>query len=194
MPPRQIIDRPAGGLTAPGAGQIERPFRRRLPGGYTASVEILKREAARGVVVTPQGELLLMRLRLPRLELWITPGGGIDSGETPEAALRRELLEETALDTDVIGPHLWSRTVRIAVGTVVFEQRETFYLIQARRYEPRFMGMPGDKERDWLREFRWWKAGEIIDSSEIFAPRQLGELLADLLHHGVPATPLELVS
>ncbi len=155
---------------------------------------MLKREAARGVVVTPHGELLLMRLCLPRLELWITPGGGIDPGETPEAALRRELLEETALDTDVIGPHLWSRTVRFVVGGAAFEQRESFYLIQTRRYEPRFMGMPGDKEREWLREFRWWRAEEIVTSSEIFAPRQLGELLSDLLHHGVPATPLELIS
>jgi 8-oxo-dGTP pyrophosphatase MutT (NUDIX family) len=156
-------------------------------------VEILKREAARGVVVTPQGELLLMRLCLRRLELWITPGGGIDSGETPEAALRRELLEETALDTDVIGPQLWSRTVRFSVGPAVFEQRESFYLIQTRRYAPRFMGTPGDKERDWLREFRWWRAEEIIDSREVFAPRQIGDLLADLLDHGVPTTPLELV-
>ena len=104
------------------------------------------------------------------------------------------MLEEIALDTDVIGPHLWSRTVRFAVGAAVFEQREILYLIQARRYQPRFLGMPGDKERDWLREFRWWRAAEIIDSSEIFAPRQVGKLLADLLHHGVPATPLELVS
>jgi 8-oxo-dGTP pyrophosphatase MutT (NUDIX family) len=135
-----------------------------------------------------------MRLCLPRLELWITPGGGIDSGETPEEALRRELLEETALDTDRIGPHLWSRTVRFAAGGAVFEQRETFYLIQTRKYEPRFIGMPGDKERDWLRGFRWWGADEIIDSSELFAPRQIGELLAHLLHHGVPKTPVELAS
>ena len=155
---------------------------------------MIKRESARGVVVTPQGELLLMRLCLPRLELWITPGGGIDAGETPEAALRRELLEETALDTDVIGPQLWSRTIRFAVGDAVFEQRESFYLVKTRRYKPRFMGMPGDKEADWLREFRWWGARGILDSSEIFAPRQIGELLSDLLHHGIPAKPLELLS
>jgi hypothetical protein len=80
------------------------------------------------------------------------------------------------------------------VGTVIFEQRESFYLVQARRYTPRFMGMPDDKERDWLREFRWWQPREILDSNEIFAPRQVGELLSDLLDKGVPATPLELVS
>ena len=157
-------------------------------------MEVLKREAARGVVVTPEGELLLMRLCLPRMELWITPGGGIDSGETPEAALRRELLEEIALDAGRIGPQVWSRNVRFAAGATVFEQRESFFLIQVRRFEPRFLGMPGAKERDWVREFRWWRAEDIIDSSDLFAPRRIGELLADLLRHGAPEAPLELAS
>jgi 8-oxo-dGTP diphosphatase len=36
---------------------------------------------------------------------WFLPGGGIDHGEDPEAALRRELAEETGLAVDV-GPLL----------------------------------------------------------------------------------------
>ena len=40
--------------------------------------------------------------------LWATPAGGIDEGETPEAAMLRELYEETGLvitDIEYLGKH-----------------------------------------------------------------------------------------
>ncbi len=153
---------------------------------------VTKRDAARGVIVTPEGELLLMRLRFPRVEVWITPGGGIEADETPEAALRRELLEETALDAEAIGPHLWSRSVRFTGGDGVYEQRERYYLVPTRRYRPRFLGMPDDKELEWLQEFRWWRPAEIHASGDLFAPRRIGALFERLLERGVPAEPIEL--
>ena len=39
-------------------------------------------------------------------------------------------------------------------------------------------------------EFRWWAVADILASEEVFGPRDLGCLLADLLAHGVPASPL----
>ena len=50
-----------------------------------------------------QVELLLSRLspRVSRTELWTLPGGGIDHGEDPRAAVIREIQEETGLDATV---------------------------------------------------------------------------------------------
>ena len=48
-------------------------------------------------------EVLLSRLapRVSRTELWTLPGGGLDHGEDPRAALIREIYEETGLDATV---------------------------------------------------------------------------------------------
>ena len=62
--------------------------------------------AAYAVVVRERGaevELLLSRLapRISRSELWTLPGGGVDHGEDPRAALVREIHEETGLEARI---------------------------------------------------------------------------------------------
>ncbi|QNN51386.1 NUDIX hydrolase [Nocardioides mesophilus] len=51
-------------------------------------------------VLTRDGEILLTRMsgRTRIQGRWTLPGGGIDHGEDPREALRREVLEETGLD------------------------------------------------------------------------------------------------
>ena len=51
---------------------------------------------------------------------WTLPGGLIDRGETPAAAIKRELVEELGIDVDVDGVEPWilmdSAMRRIDVG------------------------------------------------------------------------------
>jgi 8-oxo-dGTP pyrophosphatase MutT (NUDIX family) len=52
---------------------------------------------ALGGVLCPAGVLLIQRSKPPYQGLWGLPGGKIEDGESPPAALRRELREECGL-------------------------------------------------------------------------------------------------
>ena len=72
---------------------------------------IIERNAVRAIVLTPEPKVLLMRIRAPEGGdwFWITPGGGLEAGETEEAGLRRELKEELGLERFEVGPLVWRR-------------------------------------------------------------------------------------
>lgn len=56
-----------------------------------------QRQRASAVIIKDDRILLIRRVK-PEREYFIFPGGGIDEGETPEEALRREVKEELCLD------------------------------------------------------------------------------------------------
>ena len=68
-------------------------------------MESLHRPAARVICFDADGRVLLMHWRDPYdgAQLWEPPGGGLDEGETPWQAARRELAEETGLDPGRVG-------------------------------------------------------------------------------------------
>jgi 8-oxo-dGTP diphosphatase len=58
--------------------------------------------AAAALVVDETARLLLARRAVdPDAGLWDTPGGFLDEGEEPVDALRRELLEEAAVEVEI---------------------------------------------------------------------------------------------
>jgi 8-oxo-dGTP diphosphatase len=67
------------------------------------SPELRQRVAVYGLCEDPEGRVLLVRAAayLTVAGDWFLPGGGIDHGENPVAALRREFVEETGLAVEV---------------------------------------------------------------------------------------------
>ena len=57
-----------------------------------------------GAVIVDDGKVVLIKRRYEPLQgQWSLPGGGVEIGETLEAAVAREMREETGLEVDV-GP------------------------------------------------------------------------------------------
>jgi 8-oxo-dGTP diphosphatase len=150
------------------------------------------REAVRAVVIDNADRVLLVRFELPDGSLWAMPGGGIDDGETPEAAIRRELHEEVGLRDVELGPAIWRRTHVFPLSATFDGQRETFFLVHA----PTMGGAPAfsveELHAEGLTGSRWWTLAELRAARyERFAPRRLPDLFASLLVERPPDEPID---
>jgi len=101
-----------------------------LPNGSSADFEIrIEPRVVAILAITSQHRVVLTRQYRPGPESLILeiPGGGVEPGETPEQAARRELLEETGCDGDLqfIGESL--------CGAYTTMQRYNFVAMNCRR-------------------------------------------------------------
>jgi 8-oxo-dGTP pyrophosphatase MutT (NUDIX family) len=147
--------------------------------------------AARAVVLDPDDRILLVHWVNADhdVDVWLTPGGGLDDGEDSGDALRRELREEAGLDDFVAGPVIWTRTHAFPWYGRTIEQRETFVLVRTHEFDP--APDPAALEEEGVHDVRWWTVDEIEASAETFAPRGLATLLRGLLRDGPPAEPID---
>ena len=151
------------------------------PEGLT---HVTHRETARIVVHDRGGRFLLLLTHFdtevglpPR---WITPGGGIDEGETVLEAAVRELREETGL---VVDPALLGDVVEAVPGWWDWSDGKRFhsyvdhfFIYGVDQFELDTSGWT-DSERHDVLEIRWWTIDEIDAEQPILGPPGLRAVL-----------------
>jgi 8-oxo-dGTP pyrophosphatase MutT (NUDIX family) len=128
------------------------------------------REAARVILHNPQGEILLMLTHWdpgtglpPR---WLTPGGGIDSGETTLQAAIRELFEETGIrvNANELGEVIHRIEFRLdwTDGSYETGVHHFYELLVETPFELNTENWTLDEHRDVL-EVRWHRVDELSE-------------------------------
>jgi 8-oxo-dGTP diphosphatase len=148
------------------------------------------------VVVDPDDRILLLRVVAEDgVTVWLTPGGGIEPGESRLAALRRELAEEIGLRLSDDPPHVWHQRFVEAGHIDGYDGVvNDFFLIRTPHFEPHGSMTPEQLRAELVYGHRWWSIDEIRTyvGGAVFAPRGLGELLLRLLRDGPPASPVPI--
>lgn len=166
------------------------------PGYIPAMQTPRERPTVRVLLFDPDHRLLLMKGRLTYAadapSWWFTVGGGMEPGETPEAAACREVAEETGFLDIRLGPVVWRREGigHLSSGEQVLF-KEHYLVAHCAGGEPLRDGWEAH-EVDLVDDLRWWHLTEIRSSDERIFPQGLADLLPVIIDGQYPDQPLTL--
>ena len=156
---------------------------------------MIERNAARVLLIAAESVLLIRGCDPGRPEAgwwWLTPGGGIEDGESVGDAAVREVLEETGfrLHPDQLGPVVATRVAEFEFDGRAFRQAESFFAVEVATFVAGSTGWDELEQRS-LSEHRWWTLDELSSTDETVYPRELATIVRAVLG-GYITSPLEV--
>lgn len=137
------------------------------------------RVAAYAVVTDTDGRLLLARWIQGRRVAWTMPGGGLEAGESPEDAVRRELREETGYSVKV-GELLGIHSRVIPAGRRVHKADEPLHTLRI-VYRAEVVGGKLTFEEDGSTDMAEWFPLASVASLQRVKLVDIAMRMADLL-------------
>jgi 8-oxo-dGTP pyrophosphatase MutT (NUDIX family) len=145
----------------------------------------MSRVAARVLLIDEADRILLFHgadPADPTDEWWVTPGGGLDPGESLAQGAARELFEETGLRVDPadLGDPVFRNVVEFSFDGRSYRQEQDFYLLRIPSWEVDTSNFD-ESERLAVDRHRWWTLAELDASREAYYPENLPDLVRSLV-------------
>lgn len=117
---------------------------------------------------------------------WLTPGGGVEDGEHPRDAARREAFEEAGIEVVLAAdaPAVHRTRRQWSWAGVEYDQVDHFFLARVPDGTPFAPRGLTAIERQTLLGARWWTVEELQVTDELLVPADVGAVVAAILAAG----------
>ena len=154
------------------------------------------RKSSRAIILNKKKQMFLFQYQFDYLTddeaIWITPGGGLEVGESFDDALKRELYEELGIQLKQSYKQVYYRNpiYTLKNGNQV-QSEERFYLIYLNE-ETFLYDSWTESEKKRMLKGKWWSVEEIRISSDKFFSKDILNIITNLSDGRIPQEPKEI--